>query len=107
MRDYGAAIADLALLLVSADEGVREQTLESIGVLEALMGGERGGEAPPPCIVCLSKVDLLPFGSEGEGRVRQLAEELREFVALTACKVVPISATGTSTPPSPSHTIDP
>eukprot|EP01034_Spumella_vulgaris_P028197 gene28197-35013_t len=54
MRDYGAAIADLALLVVSAEDGICQQTEESVGILESLA---------IPVIVCINKIDLPSVAS--------------------------------------------
>ena len=36
MRNYGAAVADIGVLVVACDDGVCTQTEESIGILEQL-----------------------------------------------------------------------
>lgn len=48
MRSRGATIADLAVLVVAADEGVKPQTKESIKILE---------ETKTPFIVAINKID--------------------------------------------------
>lgn len=48
MRARGAQIADLAILVVAADEGVKPQTKEAIKIIE---------EAKTPFIVAINKVD--------------------------------------------------
>jgi translation initiation factor IF-2 len=48
MRSRGAQIADLAILVVAADEGVKPQTKEAIKIIE---------EAKTPFIVAINKVD--------------------------------------------------
>jgi translation initiation factor IF-2 len=48
MRVRGAAIADIAILVVAADEGVKPQTKETIKVLE---------ESKTPFIVAITKID--------------------------------------------------
>ncbi len=48
MRSRGAAAADLAILVVAADEGVKPQTREAIKILE---------ETKTPFIVALNKID--------------------------------------------------
>ena len=50
MRSRGAAAADLAILVVAADEGVKPQTKESIRILE---------EAKTPFIVAFTKIDKI------------------------------------------------
>ncbi|MBI4100585.1 GTP-binding protein [Candidatus Microgenomates bacterium] len=64
MRARGAKVTDLAILVVSADEGVKPQTKESIRHIQ---------EAKVPMIVVLNKIDLPTANPE---RVKkQLAEE--------------------------------
>ena len=48
MRARGAAAADLAILVVAADEGVKPQTTEAIGILK---------KTETPFIVALTKID--------------------------------------------------
>jgi translation initiation factor IF-2 len=48
MRSRGAQIADLAILVIAADEGVKPQTKEAIKIIE---------EAKTPFIVAINKVD--------------------------------------------------
>lgn len=48
MRARGAQVADLAILVVAADEGVKPQTKEAIKII---------GEAKTPFIVAINKVD--------------------------------------------------
>lgn len=48
MRARGAAIADLAILVVSAEDGVQEQTVEAIKILK---------ETETPFIVAITKID--------------------------------------------------
>lgn len=56
MRSRGAQVADLAILVVAADEGFRPQTRESWEHLRA---------AKLPCIVALNKIDLPTANPEG------------------------------------------
>ena len=49
MRSRGAAIADIALLVVAADDGVKLQTLESLAIIKS---------AQIPFIVVINKIDL-------------------------------------------------
>ncbi len=53
MRARGAAVADLAVLVVAADEGVKPQTKESIKIL---------AETKTPFIVALNKIDKVNEG---------------------------------------------
>lgn len=48
MRMRGASVADLAILVVAADEGVKPQTVESIAILR---------ETATPFVVALTKID--------------------------------------------------
>lgn len=48
MRNYGAAVADIGVLVVACDDGVCTQTQECIGILEQLK---------VPIIVALNKID--------------------------------------------------
>jgi len=54
MRSRGAQIADLAILVVAADEGPKPQTKEAIKILE---------DTKTPFIVALNKVDKVPGGN--------------------------------------------
>jgi translation initiation factor IF-2 len=54
MRSRGAQAADLAILVVAADEGVKPQTKEAIKILE---------ETKTPFIVAFNKVDKAPGGN--------------------------------------------
>ncbi|KAG5187545.1 hypothetical protein JKP88DRAFT_307344 [Tribonema minus] len=111
MRAGGAEVADLAVVVVSAVDGVCQQTGESIGCLDDL---------GLPAVVAVTKVDLVAGGgrrrretkepfeqsaphvhvarslthacSLATQRVRKLARELHEFVALNGAPVVPVSA---------------
>lgn len=49
MRSRGANVADIALLVIAADDGVKPQTLESLSIIK---------EAKIPLIVVISKIDL-------------------------------------------------
>ena len=49
MRSRGAKVADLAILVVAADEGVKPQTLESLKYIE---------KAKIPYLVAINKIDL-------------------------------------------------
>lgn len=48
MRRRGAAIADLAILIVAADEGIKPQTLEAISIIK---------ESGIPFVVAMNKID--------------------------------------------------
>jgi small GTP-binding protein len=49
MRENGATVADFLLLVIAADEGVREQTLESIKIAK---------DAHTPVLVAINKIDM-------------------------------------------------
>ncbi len=55
MRSRGAKVADIAILVVAADDGVAPQTKEAIKIIE---------ESKIPFIVALTKVDLATANSE-------------------------------------------
>lgn len=64
MRARGAALADIAVLLVAADDGVKPQTVESLRAIE---------EARIPFVVAINKIDVP---SADAARVKaQLAEK--------------------------------
>jgi translation initiation factor IF-2 len=48
MRERGAKVADIAILVVSAEDGVKPQTIEAWKVIE---------ESKLPCIVAINKID--------------------------------------------------
>ena len=54
MRSRGAKIADLAILVVAADEGLKPQTKEAIKILE---------ETKTPFIVGINKIDKMSGGN--------------------------------------------
>ncbi|GMR19127.1 MAG: hypothetical protein BMS9Abin34_253 [Patescibacteria group bacterium] len=65
MRERGARVADIAVLVVAADDGVKPQTLEALAHAKA---------AKIPLVVVLNKMDLA--SSEALARVQgQLAKE--------------------------------
>jgi translation initiation factor IF-2 len=82
MRNYGSMVADAAVLVVAADEGVCPQTKECIGILEALR---------LPVLVCVNKVDHADVSARPE-LLQQLTRDLGEYVALEAAQVVQVSA---------------
>lgn len=82
-RNYGVKFADIALLVVSAAEGVKEQTLESIKLAK---------EAAIPVICVVSKTDLPKADTQ------TVTKQLAEAGVLTegkggAIPVVEVSAT--------------
>jgi translation initiation factor IF-2 len=63
MRSRGARIADVAILVVAADDGVQPQTLEALGIIDA---------AKLPFVVAVNKIDKQD--ADLEKIKRQLAE---------------------------------
>ena len=63
MRERGAEIADIAILVVSAEDGVKPQTIEAWKTIE---------ESKIPCIVAINKVDKP--GANVEKTKQELAE---------------------------------
>ena len=55
MRNYGAAVADIGVLVVACDDGVKMQTEECIGILEDLK---------VPVMVALNKTDHVEVSPE-------------------------------------------
>ncbi len=82
MRSRGANIADLAILVVAADDGVKPQTIEAISILE---------KAGLPFVVAINKIDKE--GADPE-KVKKGLSELNlipeDWGGKTIC--VPISA---------------
>jgi small GTP-binding protein len=113
MRNYGAAVADAFLLVIAADEGVQQQTKESIGIIQGHLDKHSGagalGRPTSRVIVAINKIDklippLTPEASQeeilGHQQLRPLLEELRAYVALEGASLVGISAlTGSNLDP--------
>lgn len=68
LRDRGAQIADMAILIIAADEGVKPQTKESLDLLEAYK---------IPFIVALNKIDRPSAASD---KVKQQLADLGVMV---------------------------
>lgn len=82
MRSRGATVADIAILVVAANDGVMPQTIESISMIK---------EAKIPCIVALTKMDLPDI--QEEKVKKQLTKQglnLEEYGGNTP--VIPVSA---------------
>lgn len=83
MRSRGAQVADLAILVVAADDGLKPQTLEAIKIIQ---------QAKLPFVVAINKID------KPEANVERVKKQLAEENLLTedwGGKVitVPVSAT--------------
>ena len=81
----GAGGVDIALLVVSADEGVMPQTREHLDIC-SLLGVRRG-------VLVVTKADLLP--GLGDGWLELLEADLRALVAggcFEAAALIPVSA---------------
>ncbi|MDD5721466.1 MAG: translation initiation factor IF-2 [Candidatus Pacebacteria bacterium] len=63
MRERGAKIADIAILVVSAEDGVKPQTIEAWKTIV---------ESDTPCIVAINKIDKV--GADIEKTKKELAE---------------------------------
>jgi translation initiation factor IF-2 len=59
MRERGAMMTDLVVLIVSATEGVKKQTSEVIKIIN---------EKKIPCIVAINKIDLPNADTESTER---------------------------------------
>ncbi len=55
MRSRGASVADIAILVVAADDSVKPQTIESIKQIK---------QANIPCVVAINKIDLETANSQ-------------------------------------------
>lgn len=64
MRSRGANVADIVVLVVSADDGVKPQTQESLQLIK---------EAKIPFVVAITKIDLP--SADVEGTKRQLEKK--------------------------------
>ena len=83
MRNRGAKIADIAILVVAADDGVKPQTVEAYRIIEA---------AKLPFVVAINKIDKPEANSEMVKR--ELGEQLNIIPEDWGGKIVclPISA---------------
>src|SRR3989338_1011197 len=67
LRRRGGSLADIAILVIDVNEGIKPQTLGSIEILKA---------AKTPFVVALNKIDLLPgWQSKREGVVKDIASQ--------------------------------
>ncbi|MFA5930945.1 MAG: translation initiation factor IF-2 [archaeon] len=58
LRKRGGGIADLAILVIDAMQGIQPQTIEAIEILKAYK---------VPFVIAMTKIDLMPFYSSKEG----------------------------------------
>ncbi len=79
----GAAVMDLALLVVAADDGPMPQTLEHVEILD-LLGVTR-------LVVALTKIDLV--GAERVAEVVAAVRSLIDTTGMRGAPIVPVSAT--------------
>lgn len=82
MRSRGAKIADIAILVVAADDGIKPQTVEAIKIIKA---------AAIPLIVAINKIDKP--GADVERVKRELSDQgliPEDWGGTTVC--IPISA---------------
>lgn len=74
MRSRGAKVADIALLVISAKDGVMSQTKESISYIK---------DTKIPLIVAINKIDLFKSKAEKEGIVKKIARQLKKINVFT------------------------
>jgi sulfate adenylyltransferase large subunit len=80
----GASTADLALVLVDATSGLREQTRRHI-CIAALLGVDQ-------LVVCANKMDLVDWDGSAYQNVVDAMEALSRRLGISSCTVIPISA---------------
>ncbi len=80
----GASTADLALVLVDATSGLREQSRRHI-CIAALLGVDQ-------LVVCANKMDLVEWNRSAYQRIADEMEGLARRLGITRCTVIPISA---------------
>ncbi len=80
----GASTADLALGLVDATAGLREQSRRHI-CIAALLGVDQ-------LVVCVNKMDLVGWDRSAYQRIVDDMEALAHRLGITSCTVIPISA---------------
>ena len=80
----GASTADLALVLVDATAGLREQSRRHI-CIAALLGVDQ-------LVVCANKMDLVEWDRSAYQRIVDEMEALAHRLGITSCTVIPISA---------------
>jgi sulfate adenylyltransferase large subunit len=80
----GASTADLALVLVDATAGLREQSRRHI-CIAALLGVDQ-------LVVCANKMDLVGWDRSAYQRIVDDMEALAHRLGISSCTVIPISA---------------
>jgi sulfate adenylyltransferase subunit 1 (EFTu-like GTPase family) len=80
----GASTADLALVLVDATGGLREQTRRHI-CIAALLGVDQ-------LVVCANKMDLVGWDKSAYQNIVDEMETLSHGLGVRSCTVIPISA---------------
>jgi bifunctional enzyme CysN/CysC len=80
----GASTADLALVLVDATSGLREQSRRHI-CIAALLGVDQ-------LVVCANKMDLVDWDRSAYQRIVDEMEALAHRLGVSSCIVIPISA---------------
>jgi len=80
----GASTADLALVLVDATAGLREQSRRHI-CIAALLGVDQ-------LVVCVNKMDLVGWDRTAYRHIVDEMEALARRLGITSCTVIPISA---------------
>ena len=80
----GASTADLALVLVDATAGLREQTRRHI-CIAALLGVDQ-------LVVCANKMDLVDWNRSAYQNVVHAMGALARRLGISSCTVIPISA---------------
>ena len=80
----GVSTADLALVLVDATSGLREQSRRHI-CIAALLGVDQ-------LVVCANKMDLVGWDRSAYQRIADEMEALARRLGIAACIVIPIAA---------------
>jgi len=80
----GASTADLALVLVDAAAGLREQSRRHL-CIAALLGVDQ-------LVVCANKMDLVGWDRSAYQRIADEMEALARRLGISSCTVIPIAA---------------
>jgi bifunctional enzyme CysN/CysC len=80
----GASTADLALVLVDATSGLREQSRRHV-CIAALLGVDQ-------LVVCANKMDLVQWDRSAYQRIADEMDALARRLGISSCIVIPISA---------------